>query len=275
MPVDARRFLRKMRGGAQAHLLEAEDGHAYVVKFLNNPQHRRILVNELVSSVIAEHLGLPTPAYQLIRVTDEFLEKNSEVAMETGHSIVRPTAGWHFGSRFPGDPQTQTVYDFIPDTLLEKVANLSDFLGAFVFDKWLSNADSRQAIFYRARVEQRTPDGWRERPAFVAMMIDHGYVFDGPHWTFIDSAIQGLYFRTVVYSRVRSLDSFEPWLSRVRDFPVEVIDTALKRVPSEWLGGDRSLLEQMLERLMRRRSRVTDLIEEAKAGRSKPFPNWT
>jgi hypothetical protein len=46
MPVDACRLIRKMRGGAQAHLIQAADGHHYVVKFLNNPQHRRILVNE-------------------------------------------------------------------------------------------------------------------------------------------------------------------------------------------------------------------------------------
>ncbi len=29
MPVNARRFIRKMRGGAQAHLLEADDGDYY------------------------------------------------------------------------------------------------------------------------------------------------------------------------------------------------------------------------------------------------------
>ena len=46
MPVDALRLIRKMRGGAQAHLIEADDGNFYVVKFRNNPQHRRILVNE-------------------------------------------------------------------------------------------------------------------------------------------------------------------------------------------------------------------------------------
>ena len=46
MPLKALRFVRKMRGGAQAHLIEAHDGNYYVVKFRNNPQHRRILVNE-------------------------------------------------------------------------------------------------------------------------------------------------------------------------------------------------------------------------------------
>ena len=58
MPVDARRLIRKMRGGAQAHLIEAADGHCYVVKFLNNPQHRRILVNEWIASVFLRYLGI-------------------------------------------------------------------------------------------------------------------------------------------------------------------------------------------------------------------------
>ena len=53
MPLTAVRHVRKMRGGAQAHLLEADDGHWYVVKFRNNPQHRRILVNELLCSSVA------------------------------------------------------------------------------------------------------------------------------------------------------------------------------------------------------------------------------
>ena len=30
-------------------------------------------------------------------------------------------------------------------------------------------------------------------------MMDHGFVFDGPHWTFTDSPLQGLYFRPIVY----------------------------------------------------------------------------
>ena len=51
MPIQATRLIRKMRGGAQAHLLECDDGHFYVVKFRNNPQHRRILINEWIASV--------------------------------------------------------------------------------------------------------------------------------------------------------------------------------------------------------------------------------
>jgi hypothetical protein len=42
-----------MRGGAQSHLMRCDDGYYYVVKFQNNPQHRRILVNELLGTRLA------------------------------------------------------------------------------------------------------------------------------------------------------------------------------------------------------------------------------
>jgi hypothetical protein len=32
-----------------------------------------------------------------------------------------------------------------------------EFLGALAFDKWIGNADARQSIFFRARLEQRLP----------------------------------------------------------------------------------------------------------------------
>ena len=31
------------------------------------------------------------------------------------------------------------VYDFVPDTLLGGVSNLTDFLAVLVFDKWMAN----------------------------------------------------------------------------------------------------------------------------------------
>src|SRR5580658_5303854 len=130
MPTDARRLIRKMRGGAQAHLLEAADGHAYVVKFLNNPQHRRILVNEWISSVFLNYLGIATPVAAMVRISEDFLAANSEVHLQLGTGRQLPEAGWHFGSRFPGEPARMVVYDFLPDTILEKIENLSDFLGA-------------------------------------------------------------------------------------------------------------------------------------------------
>jgi hypothetical protein len=277
MPLTARRHIRKMRGGAQSHLLEADDGQFYIVKFQNNPQHRRILVNELLASVFLKYLQISSPVAALIHVTEEFVRNNPDVAIELGSSKMPVATGWQFGSRYPGDPARVAVYDFVPDALLHKVRNQSDFLGALAFDKWVANADGRQAVFFRARVREWVPATIETHAlsmGFVATMIDQGFAFNGPHWNFPDSPVQGLYARKLVYQDVESLREFEPWLERIRNFPEEVVDRAYKQVPPEWIPGERDELEAMLEHLMRRRKSVPDLISDTRRAKQSPFPKW-
>src|SRR6476646_4478447 len=111
MPLTARRHIRKMRGGAQAHLVEASDGQFYIVKFQNNPQHRRILVNELVASVFLKYLQISTADAAVIEVGEEFLRENLDVTIELGASRTPGTPGRQFGSLYPGDPARTAVYD--------------------------------------------------------------------------------------------------------------------------------------------------------------------
>jgi hypothetical protein len=66
-----------------------------------------------------------------------FLESNPDVHIQLGSRRVAVESGWHFGSRYPGDPGKVIVYDFIPDLLLDKVANRDEFLGVLAFDKWI------------------------------------------------------------------------------------------------------------------------------------------
>jgi len=236
-----------MRGGAQAHLLEADDGNWYVVKFRNNPQHRRILVNELIASVLLEYLKIASPATALIEVSADFLAAHPDVHITLGTRQIPVEPGWHFGSRYPGDPARIAVYDFLPDALLTNVVNLEDFRAILVFDKWMGNADGRQAVFFRAMV-QRSDDPVREpKPGFVSRMIDHGFAFNGPNWDFPESPLQGLYARNLVYDSVRSLRDFQPWLDQITHFPEEAIDRAWKQVPREWLDGEEDNLERLLE----------------------------
>lgn len=276
MPVEARRLIRKMRGGAQAHLIEASDTKFYVVKFLNNPQHRRILVNEWIASAFLNYLGISTPQVAMVRVSETFLGENPEAYIQLGARRQALFPGWHFGSRFPGDPSRNMVYDFLPDTLLEKMENLSEFRGVLAFDKWMVNADSRQAVFFRAKLKEWLPgsDAQGSRMGFVAQMVDNGYVLEGPHWRLSDSPLQGLYFRRMVYDSVRGLDDFQPWLDRIVHFPEEVVDAAIKQIPPAWLEGEEEALETLLDRLMARCKRVPDLIEACRAGHVNPFPNW-
>jgi hypothetical protein len=277
MPINAVRLIRKLRGGAQAHLIECDDGRFYAVKFRNNPQHRRILVNEWIAGVFLRYLQVATADTAIVNLSADFLEANPDIFIQLGsrRTVIEP--GWHFGSAYPGHPDRIAVYDFIPDLLLDKVVNIADFLGVLVFDKWAGNADARQSIFYRARLARgpsQRDDSPLGRTGFVTTMMDHGYVFDGPHWNFADSPLQGLYFRPVVYQGVRSFDDFGPWLERVEHFPEEVVDDALKQLPPEWVDGDEANVESLLTKLLRRRNRVRDLIRDSVRGRINPFPNW-
>lgn len=274
MPINARRHIRKMRGGAQSHLIQADDGRFYVVKLRNNPQHRRVLINEALCAVFLRYLQFSAPDVAVISVSAGFLAENPEFSMQLGSRRIAAEPGWHFGSRYPGDPDQVAVYDFIPDVLLGDAVNLREFPGMLAFDKWAGNADGRQAVFFRSRIREWTAARTSTRPGFLAWMIDHGFAFNGPYWDFPDSPLQGIYHRPLVYQNVRSLRDFEPWLERIKHFPDEVMDEAYRQVPLQWIEGEEDSLEALLETLMQRRRRVASLIEDCRRARPALFPNW-
>jgi hypothetical protein len=269
-------MVRKMRGGAQAHLLEAADGHFYVVKFLGNPQHRRVLTNELISGIILKYLQISSPETMLVEVTRDFLRHNPDVYLQMGSRRIEVEPGWHFGSRYPGDPAVLAVYDFVPDSLLAQVNNLSEFAGCLVFDKWTANADGRQSVFLRAPLAEWFPEQrlHPQKLGFLTLMIDHGFTFNGPHWEFVDAPAYGLYMRKQVYDGVTGMESFEPWLSRVEHFPLEVLDRAMRGIPPQWIAGEEDALERLLESLMKRRGKIRGLLEDVRRSNVNPFLNW-
>lgn len=276
MPIRALRHVRKMSGGAKSHLIECDDGHFYVVKYAGNPQHRRILANELISSSLLKYLLISSPEAVVVELTSEFIERFPECAMQLGTQAVLPGPGRHFGSKYPGDPAFSRVYDFVPNDVLSQVHNLHEFVSALAFDKWMGNSDRRQSIFFRANVSEWLPRAEvnPRKVGFIAQMIDHGYAFNGPHWEFISSSVQGLYPQTMVYDSIRSFKDFQPTLDRIVHFPVQVLDEVRRRIPPEWLAGDEDRLERLLGDLMRRRGRVPDLVAESRLARVSPFANW-
>src|ERR1700722_6129514 len=78
----------RMRGGAQSHLMRCADGHHYVVKFQNNPQHRQILVNELLGTRLASRLGLPTAPVAIIEVSEELVRLTPDLGHGTSATSI-------------------------------------------------------------------------------------------------------------------------------------------------------------------------------------------
>ncbi len=257
--------VRRMRGGAQSHLMRCEDGGYYVVKFQNNPQGTRILANELLGTRLAARMGLPTPVAAVVEVRENLIEHTDDLVIQLGRGRTRCRAGLQFGSRYPGSPADTVVYDFLPDEQLRDVVNLADFCGMLVFDKWTCNTNGRQAVFFRAQTESR----------YQAWMIDQGFCFNAVEWNFPDAPLRGLYARHRVYESARGLQAFEPWLARIEGKMTEtVFDEIYKEIPGEWYGFETEALERMLEQLLRRRKLVRELVVSAWKSSAQPFTNW-
>jgi len=254
-----------MRGGAQSHLMRCDDGACYVVKFQNNPQHVRILANEMLGTRVAARLGLPVPRAEVVQVTAELIALTADLVMQLGVGRAPCRAGMQFGSRYPGDPARMVVYDFLPDEPLREVENLSDFAGMLVFDKWTCNTNGRQAVFFSEPGRSRRQ----------ALMIDQGFCFNAGEWNFPDAPLRGLYLRHRVYEHVTGMDSFEPWLGRVeRRMSPEVLGEIAEEIPPEWYNHELDRLGELLVRLDERRARVRELIVQARHSGRQPFPNW-
>jgi hypothetical protein len=269
-PLRALEHIRRMRGGSQSHFMRCSDGNYYVVKFQNNPQHRRILVNELLGTKLAASLGLRTTAVAIIEVTEGLIQLTPDLHVELPWSPIRERVavqpGLQFGSRYPGDPHQLTVFDFLPDKQVRSMLNLNDFLGMLVFDLWTCNTDPRQVIFARQEVG-KPYQGW---------MIDQGFCFNGGEWNFPDKPRRNLYDRKVVYEQVQGIKSFEPWLARLESEKVVRILLAIaKTTPTEWYDDDSESLHHLLEQLDSRRTRVRDFLRLARKCYPDFFPNWT
>lgn len=262
-----------MKGGSQPHLVEADDGHFYVVKPKDNPQHRRILINEWIAAVFLRYLQIATPEVMPVALEPGFLAASPEMAIQRGRSLDPISPGCHFGSRLPGDPAQMAIYDTLPAVLMNKVANLRDLAGLVVFDRWMVNADYRQTIYFRAQVAE--PGS--VRPGFVMWAIDHGFVFQGNLWSLkAGGGRPGLHHANPLYASLKNWDDLEPWVSRVENFPEEVADQALTTLPREWLGpGEDSELEALLEQLFRLRSRIRADVTDLLGSQPALFPAWS
>ncbi len=260
-----------MKGGSQPHLIEADDGHFYVVKPKDNPQHRRILVNEWISAVFLRFLQIAGPEVSPVFLAADFLSATPELGVQRGRTMEPISPGWHFGSRLPGDPAQVAIFDTLPNVLFAKVVNLRDLGGLLVFDRWVANADYRQFVFFRAHVAE--PGS--ARPGFVAWAIDHGFAFQGPNWNLKTGGKQGLHHGNPLYDSLRDWDQLEPWLARIENFPENVADQALASMPREWLGdSDETELESLLEQLFRSRRKIRHRVEDLLCSEAALFPKW-
>ena len=228
--ISAVRHLRRLRGGSQSHLLRASDGASYVTKFQNNPQHIRVLANEMLATRLGLALGLPMPRVEVIEVSDWLVANTPDLRFQLAGAEMPCQSGKQLASLYVGPDTPGLMFDYLPRELLESVRNLADFARVLVLDKWTCNSDGRQAIFFRT-----TPRSGR----YAATFIDQGYCFNAGEWTFPDSPLRGAYANNCVYDGVTGWESFEPALSRAEEMDADAIWRCAADIPEAWYECDR------------------------------------
>jgi hypothetical protein len=259
MSIKAITHIRRLRGGSQAQLMVADDGHEYVIKFQGNPQTTRVLANEYLAGRLARMIGLNVPEPAIVQVDAETIRRYDISFQLVGSEIV-PLAGLQFGSRLIVDEE---VHDWLPTLWLGKIKNVREFAGMLAFDKWTGNADGRQVVFHKSRAQRK----------YTAAFIDFGYCFNAAEWSFPDSPLRGVYARQEMYAHIDSWNNFEPWLSRIERCSLGALEGIAEEIPSKWYGA-RQDVDQLIHSLFVRRKAVRQLIEDFGTSPRNPFTNW-
>ena len=95
-------------------MLTANDGHAYVVKFANNPQSLRVLANEWLACSIGRAVGLTIPEPAILYVPVKLVESSPSLVIQLSNSTLKCSHGLAFGSRFISGDE---VFDYLPESI--------------------------------------------------------------------------------------------------------------------------------------------------------------
>jgi len=234
------KHLKKMEaGGSNSQLLECKEGK-FVVKFKQNPQGPRVLVNELISALLAATLLLLCPKAAVVSAAPEFIENNRT-------TLSTFSSGLHFGSEYLGGDESKVTSTYNEQTI-KQAHNFNDLAGIMAFDVWVANTDRSFAniISYESRI----------------LMIDHGHAFTAPNWT-AQTLRAGINNSSAwPLKNFVNRDQLSEQIEKIRSLDPADIQAAIDQVPEEWglTSDDKSAL---FEFLTHRQLIIEDLLLKA------------
>jgi hypothetical protein len=170
IPIDAVEWLQRAEaGGTQSQVFRLAGDCIALVKFAENPQGPRVLVNEFVSCRLAQYLEAPVNPSLLVTVDSRLLS----AAKSAGHCPNHYAGGVHCGLvRYPAAAPVDLASD-----LLKTSANFNDLHAILVLEQLVHRQDGRQLLTYP--IPGRPLSAPRRFAAF-----DYGFAFGGsPAWS--------------------------------------------------------------------------------------------
>jgi hypothetical protein len=154
----------------------------------------------------------------------------------------------------PVDPTKKAIFDFIPPRLHDRVTNLNDFFRVLVFDLWVDNSDSRQAIFIASK------------GGFTALMIDNGHAlgFDGAEWRMKDQPVRKCYPLLAIdrFLAPAASNEFESVIAAIVAIVENDLGDIRRTVRPEWLADDEVALGRVFDDLVRRSRRLPTMVAD-------------
>ncbi len=262
MTLEALHHIRSMRGRTRPQLMYCENDAAYIVKFACNPLGPHVLACDYLATRLADWAGLPVALCEPIRVARFLINNTEELSFFKSYSEEDRV---HFGSRLIGGVNGGTsLIDILPESSVLGARGVEAFASMLALDKWCSNRDARQAIFSCRR-------GCKD---YRVHFIDQGDCFGGSLSTANPERDHGLYRQRGVYTQVTAWDDFEPVLTRITSIPPDVILNFAREMPGDWYSNNWNNLESLIDALLRRRTRIHELIVQLRDCEASVFPNW-
>lgn len=213
------RFIQALPTSTNVVRVDTDAGEGFL-KAMGNPEGPHVLACELVGTLLAEWLGLPTLEHALVRVTpdDEIPLARGGLAAPGPAFITKAEDGFPWG----GDEET-----------LRRLRQPKDISRLVVFDTWVRNCDRYRPEPNRRVNRDNVFLAWQTEPERVLVLkaIDHTHAFTcGRDLTRHISHLQQIR-DTMVFGR---FPEFEPFLD-----PEDVQDVAARLVQMETPAADR------------------------------------
>jgi hypothetical protein len=237
LAVNAVEVLRRMPGGSQTCLMRCDDTQLYIVKLKCNPQGNGTLGNELISARLLKAVGLPTPEYKAVFVSEAFLAANPSLYFETETGRVSTSSGFHFGSHFLAQDDSCELYSILPNSYHALIENRNVLLGCYIFDIWANHGDARQFVFRRKLGER----------ALSAFVIDNGHMFGGPSWTQRQRPGVAMCLDRRLYGKEWEMHAIAEWCAHFETVLPNILPKVVSNIPDEWYNGKITVLSDFLE----------------------------
>ncbi|WP_134699042.1 HipA family kinase [Ammoniphilus sp. YIM 78166] len=240
------RWIKELKGKSYPQLIEFSDGFRYIVKFKNNPQGTKQIVNEYIGCQLAKHLHLPVPDSKLVSIDQSFIEQMH------GRERYPFTSGRQFAS-LSIKRKKRIKKEFPPPS---SIVNTDVLPGIVVFDHWLSNDDRNRNNILLKR---------KKRGGYCVFIIDQGNCFPGGfRWT-IDTLreyprpIRKRPFHQWILSMLSHPDELNRYIYNVKQLPESLLWETITSLPDDWnISWDEK--SALFNHLIRGRNALEDIM---------------